>query len=56
MTRCQHKVGIVRAKTDGAYKGCSKTIDENRIWERKCEGHGVTKIAGLVGVSRMTVY
>ena len=48
--------GIARAKDRGVYKGRKKTIDDNRIRKIKAEGHSVTEIAELVGVSRMTVY
>ena len=48
--------GIARAKERGVYKGRKKTIDENRIRNMKTDGHSVTEIAELVGVSRMTVY
>ena len=48
--------GIARAKDRGVYKGRKKTIDENRIRAMKAEGHSVTEIAEIVGVSRMTVY
>jgi DNA invertase Pin-like site-specific DNA recombinase len=48
--------GISRAKARGVYKGRKKTIDENRIRSMKAEGHNVTEIAELIGVSRMTVY
>ena len=48
--------GIARAKVRGVYKGRKKTIDDNRIRKMKAEGHSVTEIAELVGVSRMTVY
>lgn len=48
--------GISRAKARGVYQGRKKTIDENRIRAMKVEGHSVTEIAELVGVSRMTVY
>jgi len=48
--------GIARAKDRGVYKGRKKTIDDNRIRKMKAEGHSVTEIAELVGVSRMTVY
>jgi len=48
--------GIARAKVRGVYKGRKKTIDNNRIRKMKAEGHSVTEIAELVGVSRMTVY
>ena len=55
--RCQYKAeGIARAKARGVYKGRKKTIDDNRIRKMKAEGHSVTEIAELVGVSRMTVY
>ena len=48
--------GIARAKVCGVYKGRKKTIDDNRIRKMKADGHSVTEIAELVGVSRMTVY
>jgi DNA invertase Pin-like site-specific DNA recombinase len=48
--------GIARAKERGVYKGRKKMIDENRIRKMKTDGHSVTEIAELVGVSRMTVY
>ena len=48
--------GIARAKVRGVYKGRKKTVDENRICKMKAEGHSVTEISELVGVSRMTVY
>ena len=48
--------GIARAKIRGVYKGRKKTIDDNRIRKMKKEGHSVTEISELMGVSRMTVY
>jgi len=48
--------GIASAKVRGVYKGRKKTVDENRICKMKAEGHSVTDIAEIVGVSRMTVY
>ena len=48
--------GIARAKVRGVYKGRKKTVDENRICKMKAEGHSVTDIAEIIGVSRMTVY
>jgi DNA invertase Pin-like site-specific DNA recombinase len=48
--------GIARAKARGVYKGRKKTIDENRIRTMMVDGHSVTEIAELVGVSRMAVY
>jgi DNA invertase Pin-like site-specific DNA recombinase len=48
--------GIARAKARGVYKGRKKTIDENRIRAMKAEGHSVTEISEVLGVSRMTVY
>ena len=48
--------GIARAKARGVYKGRKKTVDTNRILKMKSDGHSVTEIADLVGVSRMTVY
>ena len=48
--------GIARAKSRGVYKGRKKTIDDNRIRKMKKEGHSVTEISELMGVSRMTVY
>ena len=54
--RSRQAEGIARAKERGVYKGRKKTIDENRLRKMKAEGHSVTEIAELVGVSRMTVY
>lgn len=54
--RSRQAEGIARAKAKGVYKGRSKTTDENRLRKMKAEGHSVTEIAELVGVSRMTVY
>ena len=48
--------GIARAKARGVYKGRKKTVDTNRILKMKSEGHSVTEISELLGVSRMTVY
>ena len=48
--------GIARAKARGVYKGRKKTIDVNRIMKMKADGHSVTEIAELVGVSRMSVF
>jgi DNA invertase Pin-like site-specific DNA recombinase len=48
--------GILRAKARGVYKGRKKTIDANRIQALKADGHSVTEIAELMGISRMTVY
>ena len=54
--RSRQAEGIARAKARGVYKGRKKTTDENRLRKMKDEGHSVTEIAELVGVSRMTVY
>ena len=54
--RSRQAEGIARAKARGVYKGRKKTIDENRIQAMKVEGHSVTEISELLGVSRMTVY
>lgn len=56
ISRQRQAEGIARAKERGVYKGRKKTIDENRIRKMKTDGHSVTEIAELVGVSRMTVY
>jgi len=48
--------GIARAKARGVYKGRRQTIDENRIRAMKADGHSVTEISEVLGVSRMTVY
>jgi DNA invertase Pin-like site-specific DNA recombinase len=48
--------GIARAKARGVYKGRKKTIDTTSIRNMNAEGHSVTEIAALLGVSRMTVY
>ena len=54
--RSRQAEGIARAKAHGVYKGRKKTVDTKRILTMKSEGHSVTEIAELVGVSRMTVY
>jgi DNA invertase Pin-like site-specific DNA recombinase len=54
--RSRQTEGIARAKARGVYKGRKKTIDENQIRVMKAEGHSITEIAELMGVSRMTVY
>ena len=54
--RSRQAEGIARARERGVYKGRKKTIDENRIRKLRTEGHSVTDIAELLGVSRMTVY
>jgi DNA invertase Pin-like site-specific DNA recombinase len=54
--RERQAAGIAKAKAKGVYKGRKKTIDENRIRKMKKEGHSVTEISELMGVSRMTVY
>jgi DNA invertase Pin-like site-specific DNA recombinase len=54
--RSRQAEGIARAKERGVYKGRKKTIDENRIRKMKTDGHTVTEIAELLGISRMTVY
>ena len=56
MIRQRQAEGIARAKARGVYKGRKKTIDTNRILKMQVDGHSVTEIAELVGVSRMTVY
>ena len=48
--------GIARAKARGVYKGRKKTIGTTRIRNMNADGHSVTEIAELLGVSRMTVY
>lgn len=48
--------GITRAKARGVYKGRKKTIDEDRIRAMKADGHSVTEISEVLGISRMTVY
>lgn len=47
--------GIAWAKATGVYKERKKTIDENRPRKMKAEGHSVTEIAELAGVSRITM-
>ena len=54
--RSRQAEGIARAKARGVYKGRKKKIDTNRILKMKAEGHSVTEIAELMGISRMTVY
>ena len=48
--------GIAAAKTRGVYKGRPPKIDRAEIWRRLQQGHGPTKIAHDLGISRGTVY
>jgi DNA invertase Pin-like site-specific DNA recombinase len=48
--------GIAAAKTRGVYKGRPPKIDRAEIWRRLQQGHGPTKIARDLGISRGTVY
>lgn len=48
--------GIAKAKVRGVYKGRKKKVNDNKIRSLKEQGHGVTEISEMLGVSRMTVY
>jgi DNA invertase Pin-like site-specific DNA recombinase len=48
--------GIAAAKTRGVYKGRLPKIDRAEIRRRLQQGHGPTKIARDLGISRGTVY
>ncbi len=48
--------GIERAKTKGVYKGGKKRIDRSQIKALHESGLGPSKIASIVGCSRMQVY
>lgn len=48
--------GIAAAKTRGVYKGRPPKIDRAEIRRRLQQGHGPTKIARDLGISRGTVY
>lgn len=47
--------GIAGPKERGVYKGRKKTKDTNRVLKMQVDGHSVTEISELVGISRMTV-
>lgn len=48
--------GIAKAKAKGTYKGRKATIDRDRVRELKGEGLSTYKIAGSMGISRMSVH
>lgn len=48
--------GIAKAKAAGVYKGRKTTIDKERIYTLRKEGHSTYKIAEIMGISRMSVH
>lgn len=48
--------GIAKAKAAGVYKGRKTTIDKERIFALRAEGHTTYKIAAMMGISRMSVH
>jgi DNA invertase Pin-like site-specific DNA recombinase len=48
--------GIAKAKAAGVYKGRKATIDKERIFALRADGHTTYKIAELMGISRMSVH
>ena len=48
--------GIAKAKAAGVYKGRKATIDKDRIFALRAEGHSTYKIADIMGISRMSVH
>ncbi|MDO6588526.1 recombinase family protein [Salipiger sp. 1_MG-2023] len=48
--------GIAKAKEKGVYKGRKPSIDREKVKELKAEGLSTYKIAGSMGISRMSVH
>lgn len=48
--------GIAKAKAAGVYKGRKPSIDKDRIFALREEGHTTYKIAEIMGISRMSVH
>jgi len=50
--------GIAKAKAAGVYtgKGRHPSIDRERVRQLTAEGHGPTRIAGIMGIDRTSVY
>lgn len=48
--------GIAKAKAAGVYKGRKASIDKERVFALREEGHSTYKIAELMGISRMSVH
>lgn len=52
----RQREGIDKAKAKGVYKGRKPTIDKDRIFALRDQGHSTYKIAEEMGISRMTVH
>jgi DNA invertase Pin-like site-specific DNA recombinase len=52
----RQRVGIEKAKKDGAYKGRPVSLDHAKVLEMRKEGIGATEIAKAMGCSRGAVY
>jgi DNA invertase Pin-like site-specific DNA recombinase len=52
----RQREGIDKAKAKGVYKGRKPTIDKDRILALRDQGLSTYKIAGAMGISRMTVH
>jgi DNA invertase Pin-like site-specific DNA recombinase len=48
--------GIAKAKAKGVYKGRVKTVDDDKIVSLRKQGVGVSDIAKMLAISRMSVY
>ncbi len=48
--------GIAKAKAKGVYKGRVKTVDDHKIVSLRKQGVGVSDIAKMLTISRMSVY
>ena len=48
--------GIAKAKAKGVYKGRVKTVDDDKIVSMHKQGVGVSDIAKMLTISRMSVY
>ena len=56
LRRERQREGIARAKERGVYKGRKRTVDAAEVLRLHGEGMAPTSIAGLLGISRTSVY
>jgi DNA invertase Pin-like site-specific DNA recombinase len=56
ISRRRQEEGIAKAKAKGIYKGGRPTIDRVQVHALASDGQGPTKIAKILGVSRMSVH
>ena len=52
----RQKSGIEKAKMNGVYKGRPTSIDTQKLFELKKDGHGASAIAKELGCTRSAVY